>query len=83
MGLPEEQLERHYHNRQPFEMQAVSPLPWSDGPWSWASVSSDGAGSAELSVRTAGTDDRRCQSSAVPAEGSGSLKVSPVTLYQQ
>lgn len=69
MGLPEEQLETYYHNRQPFEMQVVSPVPWSDGPWSWASISSDVARSAELSIRTAGTDDCRCEFSAVPRRG--------------
>lgn len=69
MDLPEEQLAPHYHSREPSEMQVVSPVPWSDGPWSWASVSSGVDRSAELSICTAGTDGCRCESSAMPQRG--------------
>lgn len=54
---------------RPFEMRVVSPVPWSDGPLSWASVSTDVDRSAELSIRTARVDDGRCEPSAVPRAG--------------
>lgn len=69
MGSLEEQLELHCHNRQPFEMLVVWPVPWNDGPWSRASVSTDVDRSAELPIRTARIDGGRCEPSAVPRTG--------------